>query len=388
MPARLPARAGTPDRLAGLKSGAALPIHGADKPCRCKAAPRAPMTASHRYLQRCALCGQAARRVRREPDDASHPGLRRYCCAGSSSAAGCGWQGLLPCLQRPAQLRRRQLAWRHLRSALLPLAAVAGVGFAAAALVVKGSVLSPPPPPVRAAALGVSDDGQPLPEQHALRVHSVLAVSDAVQAATVAPDITPLGLRHSCAWGRPGRNPYRGSVEQALYSAALPPEVVQAIAQQVRAGQPVDWLDISNSGIRAERSGREFSTRNIAMSYGMTLCLGTRVNFEPGHHERAALYEASDKQGRKIAVMVPQVCGNVSVIGESTGRKRPLAVLSGGDQPDDTVRWMPAVLSWDPHLPGPQGASVRGGNTVPEPGTLACVLLGLGVAVWFSRRRP
>jgi hypothetical protein len=344
------------------------------------------MTQSHRYLQRCTLCGQGLRRVRRQAQDSAAPGLRRYRCDGPGGAPGCGWQGLLPRLPRPASVRRRRLAWRHLRTALLPLAAVAGVGFAAAALVVKGSVLAPPPP--RAAAMGVSDDGQPLPEHHALRVHSVLAVSDAVQAATVAPDMAALGLRHSCAWGKPGRNPYRGTVEQALFSAALPPEVVQAIAQQVRAGQPVDWLDISNSGIRAERSGREFNTRNIAMSYGMTLCLGTRVNFEPGHHERAALYEASDKQGRKIAVMVPKVCGNVSVIGESSDRKRPPGVLtSSADFGDDSVRWMPAVLSWDPTLPRPH-STVTAGHNVPEPGTLACVLLGLGAAAWFGRRRP
>lgn len=337
------------------------------------------MTVSHRYVQRCALCGQGLRRVRRRPQDADQPGLRRYRCAS------CAWQGLLPRLPQPVQVRRRQLAWRQLRTALLPLAAVASVGFAAAGLVAQRSVL--PTPAARAAALGVSDDGQSLPDGHALRVHSTLAVADAVQAATVPPDLAPLGLRHSCAWGKPGRNPYRGTVEQALLSAALPPEVVQAIAQQVRAGQPVDWLDISNSTIRAERSGREFSTRNIAMSYGMTLCLGTRVNFEPGHHERAALYEASDKQGRKIAVMVPEVCGNVSVIGESSARKQPKAVLSSGYDGDDTVRWMPAVLNWDPT---PAGTPASGGavRQVPAPGTLACVLLGLGLAGWFSRRRP
>jgi len=337
------------------------------------------MPVSHRYLQRCALCGQALRRVRRRPQDADQPDLRRYRCAG------CSWQGLLPRLPRPAQVRRRQLAWRQLRTALLPLAAVASMGFAAAALVSQNSLR--PPPVARAAALGVSDDGQPLPEQHALQVHSTLAVADAVQAATVPPDLAPLGLRHSCAWGKPGRNPYRGTVEQALLSAALPPEVVQAIAQQVRAGQPVDWLDISNSGMRAERSGRMFSPRNIAMSYGMTLCLGTRVNFEPGHHERAALYEASDKQGRKVAVMVPTVCGNVSVIGESGVRKQPRAVLAGGSSVDDSVRWMPAVLSWDPVVPGTPAGHGRG-QQVPEPGTLACALLGLGAAAWFSRRRP
>jgi len=356
------------------------------------------MSPTHRYLQRCAQCGQPLGRIRRLPQDAHRSGLRRYRCNGQAGHAGCGWEGLLPLLARPVQERRRQLAWRRLRKGLArtaAFAALAGVGLAAAALVVKGS--APAPAPTRAAALGVSDDGQPLPQRHALRQLSALAVSDAVLANTVAPELTPLGLRHSCAWGKPGRNPYRGTVEQALYSAALAPEVVQAIAQQVKAGKPVDWLDISNSGVRAERSGREFSTRNIAMTYGMSLCLGTRVNFEPGHHERAALYEATDKNGRKVAVMVPEVCGNVSIIGESTARKRPAGrlVSSAGlpEDTDDSVRWMPAVLNWDPFLPAPQrgGSAVAGaaagGNTVPEPGTLACVLLGLLAAAGLSRRK-
>jgi len=352
------------------------------------------MNPDPRYPQGCAQCGQALIRIRRQTRDNAQRGLRRYRCMGQAGMAGCGWEGLLPRLARPAQRRRQRVAWRHLRSAMLPFAAALGVGMAAAALVANG----PAPAPSPALALGVSDDGQALPRRHALRQLSALAVSDAVLANTVAPDLTPLGLRHSCAWGKPGRNPYRGTVEQALYSAALAPEVVQAIAQQVKAGQPVDWLDISNSGMRAERSGREFSTRNIAMTYGMTMCLGTRVNFEPGHHERAALYEATDKNGRKIAVMVPEVCGNVSIIGESTARKRPAGrlVSTAGlpEDTDDSVRWMPAVLNWDPFLPAPQrsGSAVAGaaagGNTVPEPGTLACVLLGLAAALGFSRRKP
>ena len=51
------------------------------------------------------------------------------------------------------------------------------------------------------------------------------------------------------------------------------------------------------------------------MSFGTTLCLNARVNFAPGHVEAADLFEARDDQGRLHAVMVPDVCGNVTVLG-------------------------------------------------------------------------
>jgi len=70
----------------------------------------------------------------------------------------------------------------------------------------------------------------------------------------------------------------------------------------------VDRLDIRTGSIRAQRSGSEFDAGNIAMTYGKTLCLNTRVNFVPGHVEKASLYEAADRQGRLHAVMVPDVC--------------------------------------------------------------------------------
>jgi hypothetical protein len=236
-------------------------------------------------------------------------------------------------------------------------------------------------------ALGESYEGDPLPAAHPLRVSLASSRQGPASAAPgLASSPAPLTLRRGCAWGRPGGNPYRGTVEQALVSAALPAEVVQAIAAQVYAGTAVDQLEITNQAIRAQGSGRVFSTHNIAMTYGMTLCVGTRVNFKPGHLERAALYEASDKAGRMYAVMVPAVCGNVSVLGEQASAQKRMAAAGGATAQDLTIRWMPAVLD-PPERAQASSAGRSGFQSVPEPGTLGCVLAGLALMGWFWRRR-
>ena len=124
-----------------------------------------------------------------------------------------------------------------------------------------------------------------------------------------------LTLRQGCAWGQPGRQPYRGTTEQALTAAGLPPEVVQQIAAQRQAGQKSSRLEIRRNAIRQLDGPRTFNPRSMAMSFGLTLCLHSWVNFVPGHVEPADLYEAHDATGRLHSVMVPDVCGNLTVLG-------------------------------------------------------------------------
>lgn len=125
-----------------------------------------------------------------------------------------------------------------------------------------------------------------------------------------------LSLRWGCAWGDPGRNPYRGSTEQALQAAGLPAEVVADIAAQRAAGRSSERLLIQLGSIQTVSGDRTFDPRRFDMSFGMTMCRTARVNFAPGHVEQADLYEATDAQGRQHVVMVPDVCGNVSVLHE------------------------------------------------------------------------
>jgi hypothetical protein len=163
--------------------------------------------------------------------------------------------------------------------------------------------------------------------------------------ARVVHNPSPLTLRRNCAWGVPGANRYRGTVEQALQAAQLPPEVVREVSEMAERGWTRGQVEISRTGIRTLDKRREFGTHIRAMGFGATLCFDTRVNFKPGHVEYASLYQADDKRGRTYSVMVPFVCGNVSVLGER---------IEEGDTP------------------------------VPEPASVALVLLGLGVVTGIT----
>lgn len=323
----------------------------------------------------CPECGEAIRRIPRSVADRGGrfaTAMRRYQCTG----AGCSWQGLLP--RQPGQRRSRALsviANAQVKAGLRRVAPVALSSLAGAALAVLTLVSFSPSWLTQARAPtplppGAHHEGVSLNPQHPL-----LKAQD-----SAAPEVQRLALRQGCVWGKPGTNPYRGTPEEALVTARLPAEVVERIAMKVKAGQVDDRLEITNAGIRTQRDEREFEPRNVALTYGKTLCVNARVNFKAGHVERASLYEAADKRGNLYSVMVPDVCGNVSVLGArmERGRKRvALAVLA------ETAHGAPALLlaadNDDPAV-----------HAVPEPGTLACVLAGLagvGAAGWWSRRR-
>lgn len=334
------------------------------------------MFAAHRPPRRrahppCPACGTTLRRVPRTPADraalrhGSSSALRRYRCA----AAGCGWEGLLDPQAAPPGAKRGRQAW----TAALSLAALAaGAGWYALAPTTPATSHAER---MRALPPGISDDGEPLPPDHVwLRLPGS---SDAAALATGS-----LRLRQYCAWGQPGRQPYRGSVEQALLAARLPAEVVRQVAAQVRAHQPEDRLSIANDGIRAERSGEVFDPQRVALTFGMTMCLGSRVNFPAGHVERADLYLARDAAGRRHAVMVPEVCGNVSVLssGGVAPGVLPTALADDGTlvvTADDTPALRAAAAS----------ASPPERHSVAEPGTLYGVGLGLALLVLLRRRR-
>lgn len=164
-------------------------------------------------------------------------------------------------------------------------------------------------------APGTSDDGRGLP--------AVAAPAPAGPGA----DAQGLQLRRGCHWGQPGRMPYRGTTRQALVAAGLPEEVVAQIEAQRNAGQKSGRVAITRDGIRHTGDGRVFPARGLALTFGMTLCRDASVNFAKGHEEMADLYEARDAQGKPHAVMVPDVCGNVSVLGER-GRQGTVAGMS------------------------------------------------------------
>ncbi len=227
-------------------------------------------------------------------------------------------------------------------------------------------------------------DGEALPAAHPLLVTAMFPVETEPASSNTPPPSTaaPLSLRRFCAWGRPGRMPYRGTVDEALRAVQLPPSVREQIVAAVADGHATARLVIGNDGIRAVAEPREFDPGRFAMTYGRTLCLGTRVNFKPGHVEMASLYEATDPaSGRLYSVMVPDVCGNVSVL-----NRRP-ATQAGHGLPREEGTTVAEL--WDPGETGERSthtAMTDKPNEVPTPGTLALTLLALGAALAVRRR--
>jgi hypothetical protein len=221
----------------------------------------------------------------------------------------------------------------------------------------------------------------------------------------VGNNATALQLRRSCLWGVPGRTPYRGTVEQALTAARLPPDVIRRIADMARAGTE-DRVEITRTGIRSTDGRRTFSAHIPAMGFGNTLCFDTVVNFQPGHVEYAALYETQDQAGRTYSVMVPFVCSNVSVLGArgdlgpEGGPGKPDGGPGNPDGGQGSPNGGPSNPNGGPGSPngGPgspksgQGSpnggpdAETGSRPVPEPASWLLAVTALGVMSWLRRR--
>ena len=308
--------------------------------------------------------------------------MARYRCTSTD----CGWTGLIDVREGPLPPARRAWVARALRG-LVPL----GMAAAAVAVASWGAARAPVANVgvgARLFAPGEAFDGESLPADHPLLLAgmtqlysstgpaSEVAPADEVQGRTDAAG-AGLALRRFCAWGRPGRMPYRGTMDEALRAAQMPAAMRQQIVAAAAAGRAADRLTIGNDGIRAVSSAREFEPRSFAMTYGRTLCLGVRVNFKPGHVEPATLFEAQDPtSGRLYSVMVPDVCGNVSVLKRRPGSGTATQRADAGEP-------------WDPGDIGTRvthTAMTDKPNEIPAPGTLALTLLALAAAAAVRRR--
>lgn len=344
-------------------------------------------------------------RRRRRLQDRLVTGYRRYRCTGAT----CTWVGLLPRLQPPpssaplAAPFKAVRAWAPGRGAALWAAAVVLAAGATAWVLHK-----PGPEAVmvgpHVVTRGTHLEGGRLPQAHPLKTLLPAQAMEDEPKGYLEDAGAVLRVRRHCAWGLPGRNPYRGSAVQALQTATLSPTVVKKISADIYAGRRVDRVTIRNDGIRAHGTGREFDQKRVAMSYGMTLCIDTRVNFKGNHKEEGDLYEAMDDDGQMYAVMVPDVCGNVAVLGERYAEPETMpsprgpGVVAGTDA-DDARPWMrlpperrvrrlpPALRYADADTTPPEEANERSVRTVASPGTLALTGLGLVLALALGRSR-
>jgi len=327
--------------------------------------------------------------------------VHRYRCKN----VDCGWEGVVRSSAASCAATARTAVWRAgAARALL----AGGVILLALAMIRFGGgsppqVIGPQACDLSAAmrfvAAGESHDGFELP------------LDDPAPAATA------LVLRSGCAWGVPGRSPYKGSISEALTAAKLPHEVIRQIETRIENGDNSGRVAISRDEIRSTDGSRSFDTRIAAMGFGRTLCFGTQVNFAAGHVEHADLYDATDASGRRHAVMVPYVCGNVSVLaeraerGESGKGTGPLASAAPiGPSTDAPGTRSGRAARFGAAPPGVGAATLNGGNggvwvapetfdsgggsggsgggcvpgddgprSVPEPATLAAVLIALAM---------
>jgi hypothetical protein len=253
----------------------------------------------------CPACSAPLDRVHRHAVDrwvSLFRSVHRYRCIDPA----CGWEGVLG--------RDRVGAADEMRWPALAMTFVAGA--VAALLVVQAVRIVQHRANEKARAVAAQVKGVEAHSRATPAGVDFRGVPLADEDERVRSNPSPLQLRHSCAWGVPGGNPYRGTVAQALAAARLPPEVVRRIADMAERGWVYDQVEISREGIQTVSGQRRFGTDVRAMAFGDTLCFNTRVNFAPGHVEYAALYEAEDAAGKRYTVMVPYVCQNVSVLGE------------------------------------------------------------------------
>ncbi len=251
----------------------------------------------------CPSCGAKIERIHRCRIDRLvaifHP-LYRYRCRSSA----CGWQGFLDRDGIECKAwERRTLRFAVVSIiATLTIAAVYGIDRLGAAGPVDRSTVAADARSnvVARLAPGETRDG------------TLLAPDD----ERAADNRSALQLRRGCAWGVPGRNPYRGTVAQAIAAAKLPLSVARAIEARIDRHAATDRVYITRDAIRTMDLSRSFDTKTTAMTFGTSLCFDTRVNFLPGHVEYADLYETVDEHGVRFSVMVPDVCGNVAVLAE------------------------------------------------------------------------
>jgi hypothetical protein len=309
-----------------------------------------PLLTRYRHVHVCPLCGATVERVHRHFADrlfGMFRSVHRYRCLDES----CGWEGIISTSETTVAAdgaTRPTLAWRPRALWFVAGMAVALAGAQGARMYLAHQAarqasearafaaakrLAAAPLQVE---VGQSYDGEILPDDDLRK----------------AGNPSPLNLRRGCAWGIPGRNPYLGTVSQALTAARMPPSAVVKFEALIEKKLISDRVEITSEGITTASKRRNFDAASFDMAFGNTMCFNTRVNFQKGHVEHADLYEATDADGKRYAVMVPYVCGNVSVLADYEEKN---------------------------------GYHTNG--QTPEPATWLMLVSGFTILAWFVRRR-
>lgn len=204
----------------------------------------------------------------------------------------------------------------------------------------------------------------------------------------VDPEFVPMKGLANCAWGRPGQDPWKGDNYSAMLAQGVPSRVAQIIAKRITGGMNnTAIVTVTNSSIEAD-NGFAFSPW-MAMTFGRSLCYGTRANFaDESHAERGKLYAEAG-----YFIFVPDVCGNITRLLPLYEARQNRALLQTPllvpGLPREAQPYTPAPFYGD--RPGyreegvPNGGRFSDVNFVPEPETWALMLAGLPL-LWLRRR--
>jgi hypothetical protein len=126
----------------------------------------------------------------------------------------------------------------------------------------------------------------------------------ALAALAVATAIQP-----SCSWDRPGVNPYRGNLRDALERYTDIPDADRiALKHRIQDGQADEQVQITRDAIRGQH---EYDPAIHDMHFGAaSVCHDvTRSKWDAARVEPGAVYCVKDH-----CILVPKICGNISRI--------------------------------------------------------------------------
>jgi len=126
----------------------------------------------------------------------------------------------------------------------------------------------------------------------------------ALAALAVATTIQP-----SCSWDRPGVNPYRGNVRDALERYTDIPDADRiALKHRIQDGQADEQVQITRDAIRGQH---DYNPAIHDMHFGAaSVCHDvTRSKWDAARVEQGAVYCVKEH-----CILVPKICGNISRI--------------------------------------------------------------------------
>jgi len=135
----------------------------------------------------------------------------------------------------------------------------------------------------------------------------------ALAALAVATTLQP-----SCSWDRPGVNPYRGNVRDALERYTDIPDADRiALKHRIQDGQADEQVQITRDAIRGEH---DYNPEIRDMHFGAaSVCHQvTRSHWDAARTEPGAVYCVKDH-----CILVPKICGNISRVSRRPAAPAP-----------------------------------------------------------------